>query len=94
MDRTTTSRLVGPLEAAGLLARSTAGLGRGDARSRPLQVTIKGRRRLDAAVPAWRAAQSEVDAILGERLRASLDSAADAASLALAAAADEPTEVM
>jgi DNA-binding MarR family transcriptional regulator len=94
MDRTTTSRLVGPLEAAGLLARANTGKGRGDARSRPLQVTTKGRRRLGAAVPAWRAAQSEVNAILGERLRASLDRDADAACGALAAATDEPTEVV
>jgi DNA-binding MarR family transcriptional regulator len=94
MDRTTTSRLVGPLEAAGLLTRSNANPGRADARSRPLLVTTKGRRRLGAAVPAWRAAQSEVDAILGERLRTSLDRAADAACGALAAATDEPAEVM
>ncbi len=94
MDRTTTSRLVGPLEAAGLLARAKAGKERGDARSRPLHVTTKGRRRLDAAVPAWRAAQSEVNAILGERLRASLDRDAEAACGALAAATHEPMEVV
>lgn len=94
MDRTTTSRLVGPLEAAGLLARATALSGRGDARSRPLHVTAKGRRRLGAAIPAWRTAQSEVDAILGERLRADLERATDAACGALAAATDEPAEVM
>ena len=94
MDRTTTSRLVGPLEAAGLLARANTGTGRGDARSRPLHVTTKGRRRLGAAVPAWRAAQSEVNAILGERLRASLDRDAEAACGALAAATDEPAEVV
>ncbi len=94
MDRTTTSRLVGPLEAAGLVVRADGGTGRGDARSRPLQLTTKGRRRLGAAIPAWRAAQREVEAILGERLRASLDRAAEAASRALAAAATEPTEAL
>lgn len=94
MDRTTTSRLVGPLEAAGLLARANSGRGRGDARSRPLLVTTNGRRRLGAAVPAWRAAQSEVNAILGERLRASLDRDAEAACGALAAATYEPAEVV
>ena len=94
MDRTTTSRLVGPLEAAGLLARANTSAGRGDARSRPLHVTPKGRRRLGAAVPAWRAAQSEVNAILGERLRTSLDRDAEAACGALAAATDEVAEVV
>jgi len=93
MDRTTTSRLVGPLEAAGLLVRADGGKGHADARSRPLQLTTKGRRRLSAAVPAWRAAQRDVDAILGERLRANLDRAADAAGVALVAAAIEPTEI-
>jgi DNA-binding MarR family transcriptional regulator len=93
MDRTTTSRLVGPLEAAGLLARADGGKGRGDARSRPLQLTAKGRRRLSAAIPAWRAAQRDVDAILGARLRSSLDRAADAANGAFAATAIEPMEI-
>lgn len=92
MDRTTTSRLVGPLEAAGLLVRADGGKGHVDARSRPLLLTTKGRRRLGAAIPAWRAAQRDVDAILGARLRASLDRAADAAGVALAEAAIEPAE--
>ena len=93
MDRTTTSRLVGPLEAAGLLMRADGGKAHGDARSRPLQLTTKGRRRLGAAIPAWRAAQRDVEALLGERLRVSLDSAADAAAGAFAAAEIEPEEV-
>ena len=93
MDRTTTSRLVGPLEAAGLLVRADGAKGRGDARSRPLQLTTKGRRRLGAAIPAWHAAQRDVEALLGERLRASLDRAADAATGAFAAAAIEPEQV-
>jgi DNA-binding MarR family transcriptional regulator len=92
MDRTTTSRLVGPLEAAGLVMRADGGKGRVDPRSRPLLLTAKGRRRLGAAIPAWRAAQRDVDALLGERLRASLDRAADAAGVALVAAAIEPAE--
>jgi DNA-binding MarR family transcriptional regulator len=93
MDRTTTSRLVGPLEANGLLARAIVGNGRGDARSRPLQLTAKGRRRLTAAVPAWQAAQRDVEAILGQRLHSSLHRAADAASDALDAASIEAEEV-
>ena len=73
--------------------RADTGKGRGDARSRPLQLTAKGRRRLSAAIPAWRAAQRDVEAILGERLHASLHRAADAASDALAAASIEPEDV-
>lgn len=90
MDRTTTSRLVGPLETEGLVTRVAAGSG--DARSRPLRPTPKGRRRLAAAVPAWEIAQRDVETMLGERLRASLHATAEAAGRALAAAAVEPTE--
>lgn len=90
MDRTTTSRLVGPLETEGLVTRVVAG--GGDARSRPLRPTPKGRRRLAAAVPSWEVVQREVESILGARLRASLHTTAEAAGRALAAAAVEPTE--
>lgn len=93
MDRTTTSRLVGPLEAAGMLVRADTGNGRGDARSRPLRLTAKGRRRLSAAIPAWQAAQRDVESLLGERLHASLHRAADAASSALVAAPIETADV-
>jgi DNA-binding MarR family transcriptional regulator len=90
MDRTTTSRLVGPLEAEGLVTRAAeAG---GDARSRPLRPTPKGRRRLAAAMPAWDAAQRDVGSILGADLHASLHKSAEAAGRALAAASIEPTE--
>jgi len=92
MDRTTTTRLVGPLEADGLVARTEARPARADARTRPLQLTLKGRRRLGAAIPAWQAAQREVEDILGEPLRLTLHRAADAASRSLAEAAFEPEE--
>jgi len=90
MDRTTTSRLVGPLERAGLIARVDARKARGerlngDARTRPLQLTAKGERRLRAATPAWQDVQGRVDALLGARLQAALMQAADAAGSALAA---------
>ena len=90
MDRTTTSRLVGPLELAGLVARVEGRKARGttmrrDARTRPLQLTAKGERRLRAATPAWQDVQSRVDALLGTRLQATLTQAADAAGRALAA---------
>ena len=90
MDRTTTSRLVGPLERAGLVARVDARKARGerlrgDARMRPLQLTAKGERRLRSAIPAWQEVQSRVDTLLGTRLQVTLMQAADAAGRALAA---------
>ncbi len=95
MDRTTTSRLVGPLERAGLVARVDARKARGerlrgDARMRPLQLTAKGERRLRSAIPAWQEVQSRVDALLGARLQATLMQAADAAGRALAELDIEP----
>jgi DNA-binding MarR family transcriptional regulator len=92
MDRTTTSRLVVPLEAEALVTRTDTSKGGGDARARPLRLTAKGRRRLAAAVPAWQAAQREVEAVLGEDLSARLRRDAEAATLALSAALIEPTE--
>ncbi|HSQ10539.1 MAG TPA: hypothetical protein VLN25_07980, partial [Burkholderiaceae bacterium] len=83
-------RLVGPLELAGLVARVEGRKARGttmrrDARTRPLQLTAKGERRLRAATPAWQDVQSRVDGLLGTRLQATLTQAADAAGRALAA---------
>lgn len=86
MDRTTTSRLVAPLESAGLVGRASArGVG-SDRRAHPLGLTPSGRRRLRAAVPAWRAAQEEVVRLLGAPLHGALHRAADAAGRALAGA--------
>lgn len=82
MDRTTTVRLVGPLESAGLVARAGDAT---DRRSRPLRLTPAGRRRLRAAIPAWRAAQQQVEARLGGRLAHELRANAEAATRALAA---------
>jgi DNA-binding MarR family transcriptional regulator len=92
MDRTTTSRLVGPLEAEGLVVRVDARKSYGDARARPLQLTAKGRRRLAGALPAWQAAQRDLAAILGEGLSTRLHRATEAATHALVAASIEPTE--
>lgn len=86
MDRTTTSRLVAPLERAGLVVRADTRKVHGDARARPLQLATKGRQRWMAAIPAWRAAQRDVEVILGQRLRAALHRATDAAGRALAEA--------
>lgn len=97
MDRTTTSRLMGPLERAGLVARVDGRKARGesmrgDARTRPLQLTAKGERRLRSATPAWQDVQSRVDALLGTRLQATLMQSADAAGRALAEVDIEPAE--
>jgi DNA-binding MarR family transcriptional regulator len=92
MNRTTTSRLVGPLEQEGLVARvEVRGVG-GDARARPLQLTSKGRRRLLAAVPSWHAAQKQVETLLGAPLQDALNRTADAAARALATASVENPE--
>jgi DNA-binding MarR family transcriptional regulator len=85
MDRTTTSRLVGPLERLGLIGRADDGAAGIDLRARPLRVTAKGQRRLLAAVPAWRDAQRTVERLLGASLRDELHRVAEAAGLALAA---------
>jgi DNA-binding MarR family transcriptional regulator len=81
MDRTTTVRLIAPLAADALVVRADTA---GDRRARPLLLTAKGRRRLAAALPAWRRVQQDVDACLGERLADGLRKAATAAARALA----------
>jgi DNA-binding MarR family transcriptional regulator len=89
MDRTTTSRLVGPLESDGLIGRDDGAGGVDaavDSRARPLRLTTKGRRRLRAAVPAWRDAQRELERRLGASLHAELERVAESAGRALAAA--------
>ncbi|MEQ8966629.1 MAG: MarR family winged helix-turn-helix transcriptional regulator [Azospirillaceae bacterium] len=61
MDRTTLTRNLRPLEREGLVA-----LGEGeDRRERVAMLTPDGRRRLAAARPHWRAAQDELERILG-----------------------------
>jgi DNA-binding MarR family transcriptional regulator len=97
MDRTTTSRLVGPLERAGLVARVDGRKAHGermhgDARTRPLRLTAKGERRLRSATPAWQDVQSRVDALLGPHLQTNLMQATDAAGRALAAVNLEPAD--
>jgi DNA-binding MarR family transcriptional regulator len=86
MDRTTTSRLVNPLERDGLLARADCVQAGVDARARPLVITGEGKRRLRAAIPGWELAQREVARLLGHELDASLRSVADAANRRFGAA--------
>jgi DNA-binding MarR family transcriptional regulator len=61
MDRSTLSRNLAPLAAQGWV---TISIGT-DPRSRSINVTTAGRRKLKAALPLWRKAQCEVEAILG-----------------------------
>ncbi|HEY0503650.1 MAG TPA: MarR family winged helix-turn-helix transcriptional regulator, partial [Lysobacter sp.] len=76
MDRTTLSRDLKPLAAAGWIELAS---GDEDARQRVIHVTAAGKRVLAKAQPLWRKAQDEVDARLGgshvETLHAQLDRA-------------------
>lgn len=75
MDRTTLTRNLRPLEAAGLVRMETGE----DARSRLVAITPAGRERWESAVPLWEAAQRTLHEILGAddvlRLHDSLDGA-------------------
>lgn len=89
MDRTTTSRLIGPLANERLVDRAVAHGKDADPRARPLEITAKGRRRLLVARPAWRVAQRQVERALGATLQSRLHRVADAASRALSDPAGE-----
>ena len=56
LERTSLTRAAAVLEARGWVRTDRAA----DARERPLALTAAGRRKLDAAFPAWRAAQDAV----------------------------------
>lgn len=62
MDRSTLSRNLAPLAAQGWVDVSIGA----DPRSRSIRVTAAGRRKLKAALPLWRKAQCEIEAVLGE----------------------------
>jgi DNA-binding MarR family transcriptional regulator len=61
LERTSLTRAAAVLEERGWLRTDRAA----DARERPLALTAAGRRKLDAAFPAWRAAQEAVPAKFG-----------------------------
>lgn len=73
MDRTTLSRDLKPMAAAGWIEAVRGE----DARQRPVRVTATGRRVVGKAVPLWHEAQQHLDALLGDgrtaRLHAQLD---------------------
>jgi DNA-binding MarR family transcriptional regulator len=73
LDRTTLSRNLAPLERDGLVAVGAEGR----RRARTLDLTAKGRSRLEEAVPLWESAQRQLRRSLGARrwddVRESLD---------------------
>jgi DNA-binding MarR family transcriptional regulator len=62
MDRTTLSRDLKPLAAAGWIELASS---EDDARAKLVRVKPAGRRVLERAQPLWRKAQDEIDARLG-----------------------------
>lgn len=62
MDPTTLNRSLKPLERAGLIANTSDP---NDRRVRAVTITNAGKKKLLAALPKWREAQTRVDATLG-----------------------------
>ncbi|WP_269790494.1 MarR family winged helix-turn-helix transcriptional regulator [Stenotrophomonas sp. Iso1] len=81
MDRTTLSRNLKPLIAAGLLSSRPGE----DPRQRQVQITATGKRRLQKAQPLWQQAQDEIEAIFGSSHVAALNQQLEALSVALEA---------
>jgi DNA-binding MarR family transcriptional regulator len=80
-DRTTLTRNLRPLLAAGLIERATSG----DKRRHELVATATGRALLKRALPLWAAAEHEVRAAMGAKLTADLHGAIDRSMERLAA---------
>ena len=80
-DRTTLTRNLRPLLAAGLIERATSG----DKRRHELVATAAGRALLKRALPLWAAAEHEVRAAMGAKLTADLHGAIDRSMEKLAA---------
>jgi len=81
IDRTTLTRNLRPLLAAGLVERATSG----DKRRHELVATATGRALLKRALPLWAAAEHEVRAAMGAKLTADLHGAIDRSMEKLAA---------
>lgn len=75
MDRSTLSRDLKPLLENGWMQYRQAS----DARQRPVQTSASGRKMIDKAMPLWRRAQDDIEALLGDsqtrRLHRQLDHA-------------------
>jgi DNA-binding MarR family transcriptional regulator len=80
-DRTTLTRNLRPLLAAGLIERATSG----DKRRHELVATAIGRALLKRALPLWAAAEHEVRTAMGAKLTADLHGAIDRSMEKLAA---------
>ena len=80
-DRTTLTRNLRPLLAAGLIERAASG----DKRRHELVPTATGRALLKRALPLWAAAEHEVRAAMGAKLTADLHGAIDRSMEKLAA---------
>jgi DNA-binding MarR family transcriptional regulator len=81
MDRSTMSRSLKPLIAAGWIDTVDLPLEMLlDKRSFGLQLTAEGKRKWQTALPHWRAAQDEVDAALGEQTHENLVAIIDRAN--------------
>jgi DNA-binding MarR family transcriptional regulator len=90
MDRTTLTANLKPLERDGIVRIA---VDRQDKRSRRLIITAKGRAKLKAAFPLWKAAHAVIDNAVGitrvDRLRADLRAIAQMENSAAAQAAAE-----
>ena len=80
-DRTTLTRNLRPLLAAGLIERAASG----DKRRHELVATATGRALLKRALPLWAAAEHDVRAAMGAKLTADLHGAIDRSMEKLAA---------
>jgi DNA-binding MarR family transcriptional regulator len=72
LDASTLSRNIKPLQAHGWLEV----VQEEDARAQPFRLTVKGKRLIEKAVPAWEEAQRRAAELLGEEGLAVLDRAA------------------
>jgi DNA-binding MarR family transcriptional regulator len=66
LERTTLTRGAARLEQSGWIGFERSG----DRRERPLRLTASGRRKLESAYPAWKAAQDSVTGKFGDTLLA------------------------
>jgi DNA-binding MarR family transcriptional regulator len=76
-DRSTLTRNLALLLAEGWVRELETDGGR----SRPIEISAKGRRLLTSAAPAWRQAQAEARALIGEEAAANLMRVVDGISL-------------
>jgi DNA-binding MarR family transcriptional regulator len=69
LDRTTMGKNLRPLERDGLVAVTVSAV---DRRSRAIQLTVDGRKKLAAALPLWRRLQDRLEEVNGRQRLAKL----------------------